>query len=127
MKKKIHYDLGFSQVEIHEDYLKNTIQKGFIVTPEHNDLLVEFVQKHYKNQPFVYISNRIHSYSVDPTVYLRTSKIENLVGMAVVSKNPLQQKLTELENTFFKKELKYFKSLDEAISWKNKILQNVLK
>ncbi|SEK23221.1 hypothetical protein SAMN04487910_0027 [Aquimarina amphilecti] len=117
------YDLGFAVVEIREDYLKNTISEGFLVMPKHNKLLLEFVTKYFKDTPFVYISNRINTYSVDPTVYHRTTKIDTLAGIAVVSKNHRQKKLTELESKFFEKELEYFSKIDEALEWKNKILK----
>ena len=122
MSKPKVYDLGFSHVEIYTNYLVNTIAEGFLVLPEHNDLLEAFAREHFQKKFFVYISNRINSYSVDPTVYLKTSSISNLKGMAVVSINPVQQKLTELENTFFKKELRYFKTIKEALAWKDQIL-----
>ncbi|MHA7059388.1 hypothetical protein ACWGOQ_0019330 [Aquimarina sp. M1] len=118
-----YYDLGFAKVEIQEDFLKNTIVEGFLVTPEHNKLLLEFVRKYFDNKPFVYISNRVNSYAVDPTVYHETEKIDNLMGIAVVSKNCRQQRLTELEGKFFEKKLKYFTNINDALNWKNELLQ----
>ncbi|WP_299254590.1 hypothetical protein [uncultured Aquimarina sp.] len=118
-----YYDLGFAKVEIEEDFLKNTITEGFLVKPEHNKLLLEFVKKHFNKKPFVYISNRVNSYSVDPTVYYETTKIDNLIGIAVVSRNHRQQKLTELENKFFQKRIKYFTDIKKALEWKNKLLE----
>lgn len=117
------YDLGFTEVEVHKDYLINTISKGFVVMPEHNKLLLDFVHKHFFNKDFVYISNRIHSYSVNPTVYHETKKIKNLLGMAIVSKNPRQKLLSELEGSFYGKNLRYFSSMTEALKWKDQILQ----
>ncbi|MBW1296781.1 STAS/SEC14 domain-containing protein [Aquimarina litoralis] len=117
-----YYDLGFAKVEIHEDYLKNTISEGFLVLPEHNNLLLEFVTKYFSNKPFVYISNRINKYAVDPTVYHETTKIDTLKGLAIVSNNHRQKMLTELESKFFNKEIRYFSNLKEALTWKNKIL-----
>jgi len=118
-----YYDLGFAKVEIKDDFLKNTIAEGFLVKPEHNKLLLEFVKKYFNNKPFVYISNRINSYSVDPTVYHETTKIDNLIGIAVVSKNHRQRKLTELESKFFQKRIKYFTDINKALEWKNKLLE----
>ncbi|WP_378175815.1 STAS/SEC14 domain-containing protein [Aquimarina sp. SS2-1] len=119
------YDLGFAKVEIQENLLINTIAEGFLVTPEHNKLLLEFVRKYFDNKPFVYISNRVNSYSVDPTVYHETEKIENLLGIAVVSKDHRQQKLTELESKFFEKKLKYFNNIDDALNWKNGLIEKM--
>jgi len=41
------------------------------------------------NEAFVYITHRVNSYSVDPTIYISVSKIENLVGFAVVFINQM--------------------------------------
>ncbi|MFD2561126.1 SpoIIAA family protein [Aquimarina rubra] len=120
-----YYDLGFAKVEIQEDFLKNTITEGFLVKPEHNKLLLEFVRKYFNNKPFVYISNRVNSYSVDPTVYHETEKIDSLAGIAVVSKNHRQRKLTELESRFFQKKIKYFTDINEALEWKNQLLEKI--
>jgi len=119
-----YYDLGFTKIEIQEDYIKSTINKDHLVTPDHNKLLMEFVKKYFYNKPFVYISNRINIYSIDPTIYHEATKISNLIGVAVVSKNERQRKLTELESKFFDKKLKYFTNIKEALTWKNKILKN---
>jgi len=108
--------------EITEDYLKNTIEEGFLVLPKHNSLLLEFVKKYFKDKPFVYISNRVNIYAVDPTVYIETKKIHNLIGIAVVSKNFRQRNLTELESKFFKRKIKYFKNIKEALLWKDDLL-----
>ncbi|GAA0724132.1 hypothetical protein GCM10009430_28350 [Aquimarina litoralis] len=120
-----YYDLGFARVEIHQDYLKNTISEGFLVMPEHNNLLLEFVIKYFNNKSFIYISNRINNYAVDPTVYHETTKIDTLKGIAIVSKNHRQKKLTELESKFFNKEIAYFNNIKDALIWKNKILNSL--
>ncbi len=119
-----YYDLGFTKIEIQVDYIKSTINEGHLVTPDHTKLLMEFVKKYFDNKPFVYISNRINSYSIDPTIYHEATKINNLIAVAVVSKNERQRKLTELESKFFDKKLKYFTNIKEALVWKNKILKN---
>ena len=117
-------DLGFTLVEIHDDYIQNTIEEGYHVTLEDNNILIEFVKEDFKDKPFVYIANRVNSYSVDPTVYLQTSKIKNLIGLAVVSSNSKQKRLTEFEKAFYKKDLKYFNVIDEALMWKDSILRD---
>ncbi|MDH7446836.1 hypothetical protein [Aquimarina sp. 2201CG14-23] len=119
-----YYDLGFAKVEVQENYIKNTIEEGFLVMPKHNNLLIEFVTKYFSDIPFVYISNRVNVYYVDPMVYYEARKINNLMGIAVVSKNPRQKKLTELESKFFTKELEYFANIRDALEWKNRILKN---
>ncbi|SEK23259.1 hypothetical protein SAMN04487910_0028 [Aquimarina amphilecti] len=117
------YILDFGLIEIYEDYIKVTINEGVTVSPEHNDVLLEMVEKHYKNKAFLYLTHRINSYAVNPTIYLETAKIENLIGFAVVSDNPIQEKQTKLEKAFFSKELKRFDDIESALQWKTELLE----
>ncbi|WP_405206084.1 hypothetical protein [Aquimarina sp. LLG6339-5] len=121
------YLLDFGLIEIFEDYIKVTINEGVTVSPEHNDVLLEMVEKHYKNKAFLYLTHRINSYSVNPTIYLETAKIENLIGFAVVSDNPIQIKQTKLEKAFFNKELRRFDDVESALQWKNELLDKYEK
>ncbi len=98
------------------------MKEGVTISPEHNKTLLDLVEKHFENQVFVYITHRIHSYSINPTVYFETSKIPNLIGFCVVSDNPLQKNLTEIEKNFFNKEFKHFNSMEMALRWKTKII-----
>lgn len=120
------YDFGFCNVEIYDDYVKVVINEGETVSPEHNETLIELANAHFKNRPFVYITHRIYSYSVNPTIYLETSKIENLVGFAVVSTNHKQKIQTKLEKAFFEKEFRQFDTMEEALSWKNEIIHKYM-
>lgn len=121
------YQLNFGLIEIYDDYIKATINEGITITPKHNIVLLEMVEKHFKNKPFLYITHRINSYAVDPTIYLETTKICNLMGFAVVSKDPLQEKQIKLEQAFFSKELKRFDNMTSALKWKDELLQNYPK
>ncbi|GAA4272326.1 hypothetical protein GCM10022258_16200 [Aquimarina gracilis] len=97
--------------------------EGTTVVPKYNNLLAMAADQYYKNKPFVYISNRVNSYSVDPSIHIEMSKIQNLVGFAVISNDPLQKKQTQLEQSLFAKELRLFDTIKEAIEWKNEIIQ----
>ncbi|WP_299902850.1 hypothetical protein [uncultured Aquimarina sp.] len=118
------YQLNFGLIEIYDDYIKSIINEGITITPKHNNVLLEMVEKHFKNKPFLYITHRINSYAVDPTIYLETTKICNLLGFAVVSKDPLQEKQIKLEQAFFSKELKRFDDMESALIWKDELLQD---
>ncbi|WP_108866841.1 hypothetical protein [Aquimarina aquimarini] len=79
------------------------MKEGITVLPEHNDILLLIVEKYNKNKPFVYITQRINSYTVNPTVYLEISKTPSLAELAVASNNPKQKVQTKLEKAFLKK------------------------
>ena len=98
------------------------MKEGVTVKPEYNKELERIAETYFPNQPFAYITNRVHSYAVDPRVYLETSKIENLVAFAVVSKKPVNITNVEVEKIFLKKPLETFTDMDEAISWAQDII-----
>ncbi len=117
------FDFSFCSVEIHKDYILTVMTEGITVIPNYNNLLVMAADQYYKNRPFVYISNRINSYSVDPSIHIEMSKIPNLVGFAVISNNPIQKMQTELEQSLFKKELQLFDTISSAIAWKKQVIK----
>lgn len=122
MIKEITYPFG--KVEIHENYVIWVMNEGITVKPEYNDYLLNIATKYYVNKKFGYITNRVNSYSVDPRVYFETSKIENLVAFAVVSKeDDIKASTTEVEKIFLKKPFQHFKSLEEATNWVDSIVE----
>ncbi len=117
-----HYDLDFVEVHIYDNYIIGTFSEGFEVQREHIKILLDFVNRHFKNKSFVYISNRKNSYSIDPTIYHEATKVENLIAVAIVSENKIQKTLSQLEKHFYDKKIKYFKTIGEAIDWKETLL-----
>ncbi|EZH76028.1 hypothetical protein ATO12_04355 [Aquimarina atlantica] len=117
------YNFYFCHIEIYEDYVKAIMKEGITVLPEHNDVLLLITEKHFKNKPFVYITHRINSYAVNPTVYLETAKIPNVIGFAVVSADHRQKIQTKLEKAFFNKEFKQFDTLELALKWKDQMIK----
>ncbi len=117
------YDLGFCQMDIYENYIINVMNEGITVLPEYNEIFVEITDTHFRDKKFVYITHRIHSYSVNPTIYLETAKIKNLVGFAVVSNTSLQKMQTKIEKAFFRKEFLQFDTIEEALKWKDDIIK----
>mgnify|MGYP000731186223 CR=1 FL=1 len=117
MSAETIHTFEFGVVQLFENYLIVTMNRGITVIPEYNDILLELANTHYKDKPFVYITHRKNSYAVDPAVYKRTSKIENLVGFAVVSKKEIDSKTVPVEKLFFTKPFQLFEDKDEAIAW----------
>jgi len=91
--------------------------------PKHNDLLIKVADTYFKNKPFVYITHRINSYSVDPKVYHETSKIKNLKGCAVVSSLYQATINVQIEKMFFSKPFESFETLEAAFQWADTLLQ----
>lgn len=110
-------NLDFCSVKIHENYMVVEMDAGVHISLKDNTTLIGIVDTYFKNKPFVYITNRVNSYSVDPAIYKETSKIKNLVGLCVVSKNFMAKSAAQIEKLFFYKSFEIFDTLPEAIKW----------
>tara|TARA_B100000795_G_C22777476_1_gene430692 strand:+ start:1380 stop:1748 length:369 start_codon:yes stop_codon:yes gene_type:complete len=120
MRTSLKYD--FCEIEIYDNYLVSVMFEGINLTPDKNAILLNIATKYFKNTNFGYITNRLQSYSVDPSIYIETSKIENLVSFAIVSSKKINISNTEIEKLFYKKPFKHFTSLKDAIEWTNNII-----
>ena len=115
MLKSLKYP--FCTIDIYSNYVISRINEGFHLTPDKNRVLEDIANDYFKDKPFVYITHRINSYSVDPSIYLQTSKVKNLAGMAVVAEAPLSKGNAEVEKLFLKKPFEIFTDLNDAIEW----------
>ncbi len=117
-----YYDLECAETFVFDEFLINQIRSGVTVTPEHNKMLKEIIDNHFMNKPVVYISNRINSYSVDPLTYLATSKIFNILGMAVIAKKDMVKNNALFEGNFYGKPFEVFDTLSDAVAWAHKLI-----
>jgi hypothetical protein len=115
MIKSLKYP--FCTIDVYSNYVISRINEGFHLTPDKNRILEDIANDYFKDKPFVYITHRINSYSVDPSIYLQTSKVKNLAGMAVVAEAPLSKGNAEVEKLFLKKPFEIFTDLNDAIEW----------
>ena len=97
------------------------INEGVTVSTEHNKSLTEVAKTYFPKTPFVYITHRLNSYSVDPQIYFKTEKIENLIGFAVVSQNYQAKLNAQIEKMFFTKPFLIFSEIEDAVEWASQI------
>lgn len=107
----------FGKLDVYEKYVLAVINEGEHVVPAYNTYLVNIAEKYFNNKNFAYITHRVNSYSVDPSIYIETSKIKNLVCFSVVSKNKINLSNAQVEELFLNKPFKAFSNLAEAIKW----------
>ena len=115
---------SFCTIEVYDDFVISYINKEHHLTPDQNKVLADIANDYFRDRPFVYITHRKHSYSVDPAIYLQTSKIENLVGFAVVAEVLLSKGNAEIERLFLDKPFEIFESLEDAKIWAKNIIPN---
>ncbi|OBX21198.1 MULTISPECIES: hypothetical protein [Bizionia] len=111
----------FGNITFHNHYLIVVMKEGVTVSVDYNQVLDDIALNYYGNKKFVYITHRKNSYSVDPNIYFKTSKIKNLAGFAVVFGDSVKIDNTDFESNFISIPFKAFKSLDEAITWSDEL------
>ena len=115
--------LKFCTLTFFDNYVIAVINEGEHVDHKLNEILIENIELHFK-KPYVYITNRINSYSVDPNIYHRASEVQNLAGFAVVSKEYKTKINAQIEKMFFGKPFEIFTTLEDAIEWKDQLFEN---
>lgn len=116
--------LEFCHVSIFDNYIVVVMNEGVNLSPSDNYILLDIANDYFKDEPFVYITHRINSYSVDPQIYYETAKIKNLKGFAVVSSDYKAKRNAEVEKMFFSKPFGIFSELNEAYKWADERVQD---
>ncbi len=117
------YNFDYCIAEIYDDHIRVYINEGVTVIPEHIAELNFVTKKHFENKFFVYLAVRINSYTIDPMIYVESNKIQNLLGIAIVSNDPKQKSQAKIERVFTNKRLQQFETLEEALDWKDEIIK----
>ncbi|MDY8134069.1 hypothetical protein [Aquimarina sp. 2201CG5-10] len=118
------YDLDIGSAYFYENFVVTEIKEGIVINFEKAAKLFQLGKQYYGNKtPFVYISNRIHSYSFEPTAHFKSTELfPNLKGVAVVTYDPVKNKIAELEQAFINKPTSIFYNLEEAIDWVEQLI-----
>ena len=115
--------LDFCEIHIYKNYMVVIMNAGVNITVSYSTVLTDVAQTYFSNTRFVYITHRINSYSVDPAIYKEISKIDNLAGFCVVSKNFMAKSTAQIEKLFFDRPFEIFDTLPEAIDWSQELLK----
>ena len=113
-------ELTFGTVTILNNLLIAKLNEGVLFDVESNRKLLEIGKEVFQGRDYGYISHRIHSYAVDPMVYLESANVSNLKAIAVVSASEMTRKnAKQLEQKFYKNanSFEIFEDLEEAKSW----------
>lgn len=102
-----------------EGFIISEINEGVLFDWPKAKEVIDLAYAHYGPNPeLVYISNRIHSYSVVPQDWLKFfSNKHPLIAMAVVARNKTSTINLMMEKLFFFSKIKKFNDLNSAIAW----------
>ncbi|MDY8135854.1 hypothetical protein [Aquimarina sp. 2201CG5-10] len=112
------YELNTGKVFFYKDYLIIEVAEGVCFNHEKAKELSKLTNLHFKDRPFGYISNRINSYSVEPTDYIKIKEVfPNIKAFAIVTYNDFQKTSVRIENMFFQGDIVSFDNLENAVDW----------
>lgn len=124
----VEHKLDLGRFVFYKNISISEVSEGTHVTFEKVADMLKIAENVYGNDtPFVYISNRIHSYSIDPLGYYEAIKLfPNLKAYAIVSQNNRRRTLAVLEKLFMKKPIRVFDDLEKAYEWAEQIIRRTV-
>ena len=129
-KDAIHeIEYPFGTFYLFDNFLVAEINEGIVFTWDHHAKKVVEDLTHLYDQngeDVVYITNRVHAYSVMPSDWIKFYRNNfKLKGYAVVSYSPKGILNTIIEKIFIKSRFKTFENLEDAIYWATQISKHI--
>ncbi|AXT56102.1 hypothetical protein J8L88_13155 [Aquimarina sp. MMG015] len=118
------HELDIGSFHFYKNYLVSEMKEGASINYDKANKLFLLAKEYYGiSTPFVYITNRINSYSFEPTTHFKSGKLfPNLKGYGVVTYNAINNKIASLEQSFLDVPTKIFDNLKEAVLWVDEII-----
>ncbi|MGA9325657.1 MAG: STAS/SEC14 domain-containing protein [Salegentibacter sp.] len=117
-------ELQECSLEFYNFYVVSRVHENVIFDEEILEKVRNICRNFFKDQPYVYISKRVHSYNVNPLIYLKLKENEKLSGVAIVSDNFSQLTTANFEKQFSPLPFDIFDNLEEAIAWAQSVVEN---
>ena len=118
------YTFSVGHFRYYSNIIIGEFNEGVHVTKENASEPIKFAQEICGTEkPLVYISHRLHSYSIDPTGYIEMAALfPNFAGFAIVSNNRYRRMLANIEKLFIKRPIAVFYDMDKALEWADSLL-----
>jgi len=100
--------LSFCTLDIRNRIVIATINEGIHLNYELSEEIILAVFNLIGDKPTVYITNRINSYSVDPTLYTEVSKVNNIIGFGIITTTEVISDVVQVEKLFYKNNFRLF-------------------
>ncbi len=120
------YLLDVGKIQVYDNYMVSIFEEGATLTLERVYQIIGISEIHFRDRNFGFISHRINSYAIDPTVYTYLRQLDNLKAYAVVSNKEVDMHNFHIEKLFYKKPMKFFVDYQKGLEWVRKkvILSN---
>jgi hypothetical protein len=120
----VEHNLKIGKFLFYTNIVVGEFKRGIHVNKENAIEPIILTQQIYgEYKPIVYISHRLHSYSMDTVGYKEVvAMFPNFKGFAIVSQNKHRRRLALLEKLFIKKPIGVFDNMDSAFFWAEKLL-----
>ena len=115
LKKKLETDIGM--VYFYNGIVIFEAKEGVVLSYKTGFSILLKGLNYLGTKPWVYISNRVHSYSIKPMDYKYLNKVPTLRAVGVVNYNEVGHTNAELAAKFCKKPFQMFANLLEAAIW----------
>ena len=92
------------------------MKKGSAITKPIAKEITDHLDRHYNGKKFILITHRIHAHEIDLDVY-KGRILKNMIGFAIVSKNPEEIKRAGKEQSLWDQSFTFFEELNEAEEW----------
>ena len=118
-----------AEFEIHENFVIVRFDEGSDVTVEDWKESIKVLLDNFSGK-FAWISDRINSYSIDPTLLLETEVIEDMNNFICIAQVNYEKKLkdsTDLAKDFLTANVPFrsFEKLDDALNWVKEKLRDI--
>lgn len=115
LKKKTETDIGM--IYFYNGIVIFEAKEGVVLSYKTGFSILLKGLNYLGTKPWVYISNRVHSYSIKPMDYKYLNKVPTLRAVGVVNYSEVGHTNAELEAKFCKKPFQMFNNLTEAAIW----------
>ncbi len=111
------YLLDVGKIQVYDNYIVAIFDEGATLTLERAYQIIGISEIHFRDRPFGIISQRIHSFAIDPVVYTYLRELENLKAYAIVSSREVDMHNFNIERMFYKKPMKFYIEYGNALNW----------
>lgn len=116
--------LPYTHLEFFDSYVISTFKEDELLDKDKIEELRVIFHDYFGDSNFVYISNRIHKYNVNPVIYIDLIQKNTLLGLAIILKDAKGAQIANFEKQFATIPFEMFSNKEEAIAWTQRLLQD---